>query len=161
MLLTLSWDFSNYRIETWNLGLWRRQGAEALTPKKKHLGSWSGSVLTATEPSRQRVTMTRPEQASWIGSCSGASAWQSWISLMVSRSILASWFRYKNLVKFGILVGKRNHNFLFLHLSNHLNLAFFVFADEREDLTRADLDNFSSIIREVERLHELGILVSE
>ncbi|KAB1226226.1 hypothetical protein CJ030_MR1G023599 [Morella rubra] len=30
--------------------------------------------------------------------------------------------------------------------------------DEREDLTRADLDKFSSIIQEVERLHELGIL---
>jgi len=35
----------------------------------------------------------------------------------------------------------------------------WVFAEEREDLTRADSDKFSAIIGEVERLHELGIQI--
>lgn len=35
----------------------------------------------------------------------------------------------------------------------------WVFAEERDDLTRENSDKFSAIIGEVERLHELGIQI--
>lgn len=40
-----------------------------------------------------------------------------------------------------------------------LKQKLWVFAEERDDLTRENSDKFSAIIGEVERLHELGIQI--